>query len=204
MNEQFTLIEFSSHPQQKPRGASFTPHLWALWRRINTWVNGVTSMGLYRDAPSHAAVRVVKVLIHPRVLRLYSKAEILSFDCVPHSNCWWGNCMVSLQWCHNERDGISNHRRLDCLLNRLFRCRSKKTSKPRVTDLCEGNSPVTSEFPQKGPVTRKMFPLDDVFMWNSVQIPTGPFSYSLILSYSHSPSFTLTLSFYVIPTTLIL
>ena len=30
---------------------------------------------------------------------------------------------------------------------RLFRCRSKKTSKLRVTGLCEGNSPVTGEFP---------------------------------------------------------
>ena len=34
-----------------------------------------------------------------------------------------------------------------CLLNRLSRCRSKKTSKLRVTDLCEGNSPMTGEFP---------------------------------------------------------
>ena len=33
------------------------------------------------------------------------------------------------------------------LLNRLFRRRSKKTSKLRVTGLCEGNSPVPSEFP---------------------------------------------------------
>ena len=50
-----------------------------------------------------------------------------------------------LPWRHNERDGVSNHRRLYC---RLFRCRSKrKTSKLRVTGLCEGNSPVTGEFP---------------------------------------------------------
>ena len=33
----------------------------------------------------------------------------------------------SLQWRNNERHGVSNHRRHDCLLNRLFRCRSKKT-----------------------------------------------------------------------------
>ena len=33
------------------------------------------------------------------------------------------------------------------LLNRLFRRRTKKTSKPRVTGLCVGNSPVTGEFP---------------------------------------------------------
>ena len=52
-----------------------------------------------------------------------------------------------LQWRHNERDGISNHQPHDCLLNRLFRRRSKKTSKLRVTGLCVGNSPVTGEFP---------------------------------------------------------
>ena len=51
------------------------------------------------------------------------------------------------QWRHNEHDGVSNNRRLDCLLNCLFRRRSKETSKLRVTSLCEGNSPVTVEFP---------------------------------------------------------
>ena len=45
-------------------------------------------------------------------------------------------------------------RRLDCLLKLLFRRRSKKISKPRVTGLCEGNWLVNS--PQKGPVTRKI------------------------------------------------
>ena len=34
---------------------------------------------------------------------------------------------------HNERDDVSNHQPHDCLLNRLFRRRSKKTSKLRVT-----------------------------------------------------------------------
>ena len=51
------------------------------------------------------------------------------------------------QWCHNERDGVSNHKLHDCLLNRLFRRRSKKTPKLHTTGLCEGNSPVTGEFP---------------------------------------------------------
>ena len=45
------------------------------------------------------------------------------------------------------------------------RRRSKKTSKLRVTGLCEGNSPVTGEFPaQRAPITQKMFPFDDVIM----------------------------------------
>ena len=52
----------------------------------------------------------------------------------------------SLQWHHNERDGVSNHQPHDCLLNYLFRRRSKKTSKLRFTGLCEGNSLGTSEF----------------------------------------------------------
>ena len=38
------------------------------------------------------------------------------------------------------------HWRLDCLLSRLFRGRSKKTSKLRVTGLCEGNPLVTGGF----------------------------------------------------------
>ena len=69
-----------------------------------------------------------------------------------------------LQWRHNEHNGVSNHRRLDCLLNRLFRHRSKKTLKLRVTGLCAGNSPGPVNSPHKGPVTRKMFPFDDVIM----------------------------------------
>ena len=56
-------------------------------------------------------------------------------------------CKCSLQWRHNGRDGVSNHQPHDCLLNRLFRRRSKKTSKLRVTGFCEGNSPVAGEFP---------------------------------------------------------
>ena len=55
---------------------------------------------------------------------------------------------VILQWRHNERNCVSNHRRLDSLLlSRLFKRRWKKTSKLRVTGVCEGNSPMTGEFP---------------------------------------------------------
>ena len=51
------------------------------------------------------------------------------------------------QWRQNGRNGVSYHQPHDCLLNRLFRRRSKKTSKLRVISLSAGNSPVTSEFP---------------------------------------------------------
>ena len=63
------------------------------------------------------------------------------------------SCLISmgsdstLKWRRNEHDGVSNHQPHGWLLKRLFMRRSKKTSKLRVTGLCEGNSPVTGEFP---------------------------------------------------------
>ena len=56
---------------------------------------------------------------------------------------------VPLKWRHNEHDGVSNHQPYDCLLNRFYRRRSKKTSKLRVTGLYEGNSPMTGDFPSQ-------------------------------------------------------
>ena len=53
----------------------------------------------------------------------------------------------TLRWRHYGRGGVSNHQLHDCLLDRLFRRRSKKTSKLRVTGLCAWNSPVPGEFP---------------------------------------------------------
>ena len=79
---------------------------------------------------------------------------------------WWIFVMfASLLWRHNEHDSVSNHQPRGCLLDRLFRRRSKKTSKLRVTGLCVGNSPGPVNSPHKGPVTRKMFPFDDVIMY---------------------------------------
>ena len=59
----------------------------------------------------------------------------------------WCYCSKSLWWRHNGCDGFSNHQAHECLLNRLFKRRTKKTSGLRVTGLCEGNSPLTGEFP---------------------------------------------------------
>ena len=81
--------------------------------------------------------------------------------------------IYSLRWRHNERDSVSNHQPRDCLLNGLFRRRSKKTSKLRVTGLCAGNSPGSVNSPHKGPVTQKVFPFDDVIMF-SMWLDLGP------------------------------
>ena len=68
------------------------------------------------------------------------------------SDLWIRFCDAPiLQWRHNDCGGISNHRHLDCLfiLNCLFRCRSKKTSKLQVTGLSEGNPLMTDGFPSQ-------------------------------------------------------
>ena len=117
------------------------------------------------------------------LLALIPSAKISKFDCFIHGininqvyyhtggmnklryqtrslkNTGW-----SLHWRHNDHEGVLNHQPHGWLLNRLFRRRSKKTSKLRVTGLCVGNSPGPVNSPHKGPVTRKMIPFDDVSM----------------------------------------
>ena len=56
---------------------------------------------------------------------------------------------ITLQWRHDARGSVSNHRRFDCLLKRLLRRRSKKTFKPCGNGLCEGNPPVTGASPSQ-------------------------------------------------------
>ena len=81
--------------------------------------------------------------------------------------------IAALQWRHNRRDGVPNHQPHDCLLNRSFRRKSKKTSKLRVTGLC---APVTGD---KWPVTRNMFPSDDVIVdWALSLLVPITYSYS--------------------------
>ena len=77
----------------------------------------------------------------------------------------------SLQWRHNERNGVSNHQPHDRLLNRLFRRTAKKTSKLRDTGLCEGISPVTGEFPAHRASNAENLSIDDVIIFVLGQPP---------------------------------
>ena len=75
-------------------------------------------------------------------------------------------CVHSLQWRHNERDGVSNHQPHGCLLNCLVWRRSKNTPKLRVTAaFVQGTRRWPVNSPHRGPVTRKMFPFDGVLMF---------------------------------------
>ena len=95
-----------------------------------------------------------------------------------YSDMYFVDCSSS-QWRHDERDGVSNRRRPDCLLNRLFRRRSRKTWKLRVTDLCEGNPLVSDGFPHKRTVTRKTFLFDgDIMSKHFLVTNTTSFDYA--------------------------
>ena len=68
----------------------------------------------------------------------------------------------TLQWRHNKRDGVSNHRRLNFSLNCLCRLRTKKISKLHVNGPYEGNPSVPGGFPSQRASNVEMFPFNDV------------------------------------------
>ena len=107
------------------------------WRRLWLQIWAVLPHLLYRCRPRHQQLPVTGAT---------KRGQLGYVEGIYHSKLthWpW----VILQWRHNMRDSVSNHQPHHCLLNRLFRRRSKKTSKLRVTGFCVGNSPGTGEFP---------------------------------------------------------
>ena len=92
-----------------------TPH-YALW-----WYNAVRS---------YNRIRLIKVnLISLRNDNLrnftFCSTVVVNQHVSAHSHS--ENIAIPLQWRHNEPNGVSNHQPHHCFLNRLFRCRSKKT-----------------------------------------------------------------------------
>ena len=66
-----------------------------------------------------------------------AKSSKKSIENGPDNECLPYERQNTIHWRHNDHDGVSNHQPRRCLLNHLFRRRSKKTSKLRVTGLCE-------------------------------------------------------------------
>ena len=107
--------------------------------------------------------------------------------------------MRTLQWRHDERNGVSNHRHVHCLLNHLFGRRSKKTSKPRVTGLCKGNQPVTGEFP-----SNRASDAENISIWwchheISIETPVDVYTTFTVIFYGIETlgQYTLTYVFYL-------
>ena len=69
----------------------------------------------------------------------------------------------TLQWRHNERDGVSNRQPHECLLNCLFRYISKR-----------GIHRWPENSPYQGLATRKVFPSDEVIMYYRRRVENQP------------------------------
>ena len=76
-----------------------------------------------------------------------SVANVVTPPSLRQNNVTASFIFITLQWRHNDRDGVSNNQPHDCLLRRLFKAQNNETPKLRVTGLCAGNSPMTGEFP---------------------------------------------------------
>ena len=127
---------------------------------------GKTIIRLFRKNATREALKQGNDVTFPEFISfvIYQWKRRLRFDehwkpitdtCLPCSIRW----DKALQWRHNERDAISNHRNLDCLLNHLFRLRQRKhqsfASLPFVRRIHRW--PTNSR--HKGPETRKCFVL---------------------------------------------
>ena len=118
--------------------------------RLSSWLplHSTSVLSFYIDVVLTLSIMNQLILFYYEKSNLYIKGLIEAFctNAVIYLSIS-ESTLFPLQWRHNERDGVSNPQPHDCLLNRLFRHRWKKTSKLRVTGLCEGKSPVTGEFP---------------------------------------------------------
>ena len=95
-----------------------------------------------------------------------------------HGNGTGKDCWIIITVTSYEHDGVTNHQPHNCLLNRLFRRRSKKTSKLRVTGLCEG-SPMTGEFS-----AQRTSNAENVSIWWSHRGLTGRWNHDLHMPFA--------------------
>ena len=166
---QIALLQISSGAQycELVRSRLFHVRIIILYSRFDVWAykhlwNGFLS-------PYMSGWCVHSILCHPderrykRYMRMLHNVNYFHGHLM-QSSPRWSRLANTLLWRHNGHDCVPNHQPHHCSLNCLFGCRSQKTSKLRVTGLCVGNrGPVNS--PHKWPVTRKMFPFDDVIMY---------------------------------------
>ena len=95
---------------------------WKIKKNGGNWLSDPHSWSVTSEQRDSNVGRSSMVFLFIKVIMIKVKlqGEVRYNGCFLHTSC------RTLQWHHNECKGISNHQRLDCLLNSLFRCRSKK------------------------------------------------------------------------------
>ena len=148
------------------------------WAFITRWVVGMHKTVNWDTIGLSASLTPAwcQVISWPNgnVFSVYLNQYSRVVNCIPGGNVYQNMvCSIkmhpkmssaTLQWRHNERDGVSNHRRLHCFLNCWFSPDQRKHQSSvslafvRVIHRWPVNSP------HKRPVTRKLFLFDDVIM----------------------------------------
>ena len=72
--------------------------------------------------------------------------------------------LSALQWCHNGHNGVSTHQSHHCLLNVYSSADQRKHQSSASLAFVWGINRWPVKSPHKWPVTRKVFPFDDVIM----------------------------------------
>ena len=104
------------------------------YSKVKLMVVNLTSKCYDKAHGVHFCFALIKMLYCQFLFHMFDRGTAFTSKC-------------SLRWSPNGRDSVSNHQPHHCLLNRLFRRRSKITLKLRSTGLCAGKSPGIGEFP---------------------------------------------------------
>ena len=137
---------------------------WTLRNKLQGNFNRNSNIFIQENALEHVVCEMEAILSRPQCVKAYV------------SLC---DVTITLWWRHNRRDAVSNHQPHDCFLNCLFRSRSHKISKFRVTGLCEGNPPVAGGFPsQRASTTENGFITKSVDngvspLWEACKVSIG-------------------------------
>ena len=88
---------------------------------VYSFITSIVSGFCYRnyESMSHSLTIMISIMITVIIYHIRCHVETTLICFTPNLNT-----SSPLQWCHNECDGISNHRGLDCLFSCLFRHRS--------------------------------------------------------------------------------
>ena len=121
------------------------------WHRPRSPYRSQSGLDIWWNRPLHVCVghkisleKKPFIAVSGLTSTIVAISQLITTD--TYKNLYWTADLFTLRWRHNDHDSVSNHQPHGCLLNRLFRRRSKKTSKLRVTGLC-GEFTGTGEFP---------------------------------------------------------
>ena len=124
---------------------------------------------IYNDGYRHGCHYVYKCQFKMYVLLLQMILFSLSHCIAIYPNPQQHDYSVTpwtLQWRYHECDGVSNHLRFDCLLDRFSIADQRRHQRSSALAFVRGIQRWPVDSPHKGPVTRKLFSFDDVIMDN--------------------------------------